>query len=180
MKQDIRDLFNEEEVINNNLPKNHRIEFYDKLKASREKNKPKLKLNYVFRVAAIVVLFIGLTFLILNKTDHDSNQVANESVIETQINAIEKQYLTDINEEWENFIAIAEDETLVKRYRIKLDNLSSDYQEISKRFKTDNNNISVIEALVENLQTRLQLLKDIQEHIKLINQNNEQYETITL
>ncbi|MDP5158931.1 MAG: hypothetical protein NWQ07_10170 [Flaviramulus sp.] len=180
MKKGIRDLFNEDEVIKNNLPKNHRQEFYNKLKASRKQNTARFEVNYLIKVAAIAILFLGLTFLILKPKEKASNQIADESKIVNQIDAIEKQYLANINKEWQNFIAIAMDENLVKRYKQKLDELSSDYQNISIQFKKDSNNITVIEALVENLQTRLQLLKDIQEHIKLINQKNEQYETITL
>ena len=61
-------------------------------------------------------------------------------------------------------------------FKEKLTDLDNDYQEISRSFKNDSNNILVIESLVENLQTRLQLLKDIQVHINILNQKTEQNE----
>ena len=64
----------------------------------------------------------------------------------------------------------------MERFKVRLNELDKDYQEISSQFNQDSNNIAVIESLVENLQTRLKLLKDIQEHIKILNQNNEQNE----
>ena len=181
MKQDIRDLFREDEVSEHTLPEQHRQEFYEKLKASRPQRKSGLKMNYLLKIAAIAVLFIAMAFTVFkmaNKTV--SNEVVEESSIENQIEVIEKEYLASIDEEWEKFIHVAKDEKLVKRYKDKLDNLDADYQEISKQFKTDNNNILIIEALVDNLKTRLQLLKDIQQHINILNQKTEQYETINI
>jgi archaellum component FlaC len=93
-----------------------------------------------------------------------------------QIEAVEAEYLKDIEKEWENFIAIAEDEILVERFKKKLNKLDKDYQEISAQFKNYSNDIMVVESLIDNLQTRLQILKDIQEHIKILNQNNGHYE----
>ncbi|WP_299278572.1 hypothetical protein [uncultured Psychroserpens sp.] len=181
MKQDIRDLFREDEVSNHKLPKHHRQEFYEKLKASRPQRKSGLKMNYILKIAAIAVLFIAMAFTVFkmaNKTV--ANEIVNESSLEHQIESIEKEYLASIDKEWGKFVAVANDEKLVKRYKDKLDDLDADYQEISKQFKADNNNILVIEALVDNLKTRLQLLKDIQQHINLLNQKTEQYETINI
>ncbi|MDG5492075.1 hypothetical protein [Psychroserpens sp. SPM9] len=179
MKQDIRDLFKDDDLSGKTLPEQHRQEFYEQLKANRPRRTSKLNTNYLFKVAAMVVLFVALAVVLFSKTE-TVNTVVEETPIETQIDAIEKQYLANIDAEWERFIKVANDEKLVKRYRVKLDGLDQDYQEISKQFKLDNNNIQVIESLVDNLKTRLQLLKDIQEHIKLLNQKNEQYETISI
>ena len=179
MKQDIRDLFNDEEPSGKQLPDNHKQEFYDKLKASRPRKTSKLNSNYVFKVAAIVALFVAITFAMFTTTTNVSEAVV-ATPVETQIDMIEQQYLANIDLEWNNFISVTTDEKLIKRYRDKLDDLDNDYQEISEKFKVSNNNIQVIESLVENLKTRLQLLKDIQEHIKILNQKNEQYETINI
>jgi len=180
MKQDIRDLFKVKEASGKQLPDNHRQEFYDKLQTSKPKLKSKLQSSFLLKVAAIVILFLAFTLVMYNTNEKVSNQIVDESPIEIQIDAIEKQYLASIDEEWQNFISITSDDTLVKRYKDKLVDLDSDYKEISQQFKADNNNIIVIEALVDNLKTRLQLLKDIQEHIKLLNQKNGHYETISI
>lgn len=180
MKQDIRNLFKDDEASKKQLPEHHRQEFYDKLKASRPKQSSKIHTNFVFKVAAIILLFFAFSVLLFNKTDLSNEQIVEDTPIQLQIDAIEKQYLASIDTEWEKFISVANDETLVKRYRNKLNDLDNDYQEISKQFKADTNNIQVIEALVDNLKTRLQLLKDIQEHIKLLNQKTQQYETINI
>ena len=168
MKQDIRDLFKGEEDLKT-LPDNHRTEFLEKL----QKLPSKKKTSYSWlRIAAVllVALTIGLS---LFYSQPDTEEV---SPMVAQIEAVEAEYLQNIEIEWQNFLAIAEDEVLVERFRKKLDELDADYQDISVQFKEDSNKILVIEALVDNLQTRLQILKDIQKHIKILNQKNEQHE----
>lgn len=170
MKRDIRELFKSEDEANiNQLPENHRAEFLQKLHQPAKPKKKTLGL-----LSLIAVLFIACT-VIFNVIEMDSN-IVEESPIIAQIETIEAEYLADIETEWQSFIALTEDDVLVERFRKKLKELDRDYKEISVQFKEDSNNIYVIEALVENLQTRLQILKDIQKHIKILNQNNEHYE----
>ncbi|MDY2587245.1 hypothetical protein [Winogradskyella aquimaris] len=167
MKQDIREFFKDQEDLKT-PPANHRKEFLDKLKAQNQSKKVGQKwLNVV--AVVIVALTLGFTVLYKKPTEEVSPIIA-------QVEALEADYLKEINTEWDNFIAIADDEVLVVRFRKRLDDLDKDYQLIAEQFKGDVNNIQVVEALVENLQTRLQILKDIQEHIKILNQKNEQHE----
>jgi hypothetical protein len=168
MKQDIRDLFKEDNTMKV-LPENHREEFLSKLQSQAKRKSP---VFFWMGVAAVAILVIVLGFNLNNKT------VPTESTspVLAQIEAVEAKYLKDIEKEWQSFVALANDERLVERFKVRLDELDKDYQEISSEFTQNSNNIAVIEALVENLQTRLRLLKDIQEHIKILNQNNEQNE----
>jgi hypothetical protein len=165
MKHDIRDLFKDDTIAQKQLPANHRTEFLYKLKAD---SKPKANGFLWLKIAGVLVvgLFIGISVF------NSETIVQEPSSIIAQIEAVEAEYLKNIDLEWQSFIAIANDEKLVKRYKEKLAELDNDYQEISEDFKSDSNNILVIESLVENLQTRLELLKDIQEHIKILNQDN--------
>jgi hypothetical protein len=168
MKRDIRDLFKEEENFKS-LPDNHRTEFLEKLKKQSEKksaNFPWLK------IAAVLFVALSAGLSIFYKTAEE----AEVSTIVAQIEIVEAEYLKDIETEWQSFLAIAEDEKLVERFRNKLDDLDTDYKEISAQFRKDGNNILVIESLLGNLQTRLKILKDIQKHIKILNQKNEQNE----
>ena len=170
MKQDIRNLFNEEDDLKT-LPENHRIEFAEKLK---KQSKPKQNPYAWLSAAAILIIALTIGF---NVRDMESKPELNQvSPIIAQVEAVEAEYLKDIETEWQSFVAIADDAVLVERFRKKLKDLDTDYQDISLQFKEDSNNILVIEALVVNLQTRLQILKDIQKHINILNQNNEQYE----
>lgn len=168
MKQDIRDLFKEEETLQT-LPNNHREEFLTKLQSQPKR---KSRVFYWMGAVAVAIVVLLLGFNLANKT----GATETTSPVLAQIEAVEAKYLKDIEKEWQSFVALAEDERLVERFKVRLDELDKDYQEISSQFNQDSNNIAVIESLVENLQTRLKLLKDIQEHIKILNQNNEQNE----
>lgn len=167
MKQDIRDFFKDREDLKI-PPANHRNEFLDKLKTQ---NKSKKRGYTWLKIVAVAIVALTVGFSIFYK-----KPVENVSPMLAQVEAVEEEYLKEINAEWENFVAIANDEVLVARFKKRLDALDRDYQSISKQFKSDANNIVVVEALVDNLQTRLQILKDIQEHIKILNQKNEQNE----
>lgn len=170
MKRDIRDLFKSQEETNDiQLPENHRAEFLERLE---NQSKPNKKLSAWLSVAAVLLIALTIGFRI-NNPEPEEEKI---SPIVAQVEAIESEYLTDIENEWQNFIAIATDDALIERFRKKLKELDTGYQDISVQFKEDSNNILVIEALVENLQTRLQILKDIQKHIKILNQNNDYYE----
>jgi CHASE3 domain sensor protein len=171
MKQDIRDLFkNEDEENLKQLPDNHRAEFLEKLKKPEES---KRKTFVWLSIAAVLLIAFTIGFNVFNSDIEEDNTA---TPIIAQIETIEAEYLANIETEWQSFIALANDENLVKRFRKKLDELDEDYKEISIEFKEDSNNIMVIEALVDNLQTRLQILKDIQKHIKILNQTNEHHE----
>ncbi len=168
MKQDIRGLFNEEDDLKT-LPENHRAEFLEKL---QKKSKKKTASVSLLKIAAVLLIALTVGYGMFNSKPEE----ITVSPIIAQVEAVEAEYLKNIDIEWKSFIAIAEDEVLVERFRNRLEDLDKDYQQISSQFKSNSNNILVIESLMENLQTRLQLLKDIQEHIKILNQNNEQHE----
>ena len=168
MKRDIRDLFKEEDNFKS-LPDNHRTEFLEKLKKQPEKKSaelPWLKIVAVFLVA----LTVGFS-LFFNKPED-----LKVSPIIAQVEAVEAEYLKNIETEWQQFLTITNDTILIKRFEKKLIELDVNYKEIAIEFKGNTNNIIAIEALVDNLQTRLQILKDIQAHIKILNQKNEPYE----
>jgi hypothetical protein len=167
MKQDIRDLFKEEEDLKT-LPDNHRAEFLDKLnKQKQSENKRHIWIGAV----AVVVVALTIGFVLFPKQPTE-----NISPFIAQVEAVEAEYLKEINAEWKNFVALADDEVLVARSKKKLDELDADYKSISIQFRANPNNIEIVELLIDNLQTRSQILKDIQEHIKILNQNNEQNE----
>lgn len=169
MKRDIRDLFKENEDLRY-LPKQHREDFIQKLKSNSKKKKID---TFWLKIAAVIIIAITVGFSIFYTQPNESQA----SKLIAQIDEVEKTYLKDIETEWQSFKKIANDEHLVMRFEKKLDELDADYQVISFQFKKDTSNIIIIEALIENLQTRLELLKNIQRHIKILNQKNEPNET---
>ncbi|MDT7831321.1 hypothetical protein RQM59_02960 [Flavobacteriaceae bacterium S356] len=173
MKQDIRNLFKMNEFPKKKLPTSHEEEFLKKLKKGKNKRLKKRKMLPFLRVAAFVVLLfsVGIYF---------QKEKGQKTALEIQVEEIEKAYLKDIDREWKAFIKITDDQNLIKKYKEKLQELDDRYTEISEQYSKDSNDISVLESLIENLQRRLQLLKDIKEHIIELNQKNKSNETIYL
>ncbi|WP_299838185.1 hypothetical protein [uncultured Tenacibaculum sp.] len=172
MKRDIRELFKGDE-FEKELPENHRIEFLEKLKATNEKKKFPFK-KIVGYVASVVVLISVYLFLPKNKIDEKNQQLL------LHVQQIETEYLKNINTEWNNFLELTNDEKLIEKYDEKLKELSADYKVLSSKLNENPNDINVLEALISNLQKRLQTLKDIQEHIKSLKQKKVTYETIVI
>lgn len=175
MEQDIRELFNDDDFTKKELPLPHRKEFLDKLNASKTVKENRFNFNYLLKIAAVLLLFVSVGYFSIKFIGNDT-QTIEETALESQIKTVEAQYLKSIETEWNNFLLIANDDKLIKRYKQKLESLDADYKDISQKFKENNNDILIVEKLVENLKIRLQILKDIQEHITLLNQENNTYE----
>ncbi|WP_422107765.1 hypothetical protein [Winogradskyella sp.] len=165
MKQDIRDLFKGNEELKS-LPENHRVEFLDKLK---KQSRGSTNAKFWLQIAASIILVATIGYGLYNS----GLERQETSPIFAEVKAMEIEYLEDINTEWEKFVATTKDKALVERFRKKLGDLDRDYKTLSEQFKNGSENILILESLIENLQTRLQILKDIQEHLKILNQKNE-------
>ena len=171
MKQDIRQLFEEDEGNNlRELPANHRDQFLKKLRGNKTKVKPK----FIFKVAISALLVIGTSIGINNS----GNEIIKNDPLVSQMNSIEKQYMKSIEKEWIEFTSVTNDSTLIKRFKNKLEDLNKDYNHLSNQFKSNPDHTIIIQSLIDNLQTRLKLLEDIQNHIKILNSKLEDHETV--
>ena len=171
MKQDIRKLFNDDDdIVIQSLPSNHRNEFLAKLKSKQNTKKHFFAVKHVAAIVITTLIGFGIYHItpINNQNEHNF----------THLESLEKEYQNNINSEWNNFLKITNDSLLIKRYEQKLKELESDYTNLSHDLKSNPKNLLIIEDLINNLQNRLQLLQDIQAHIQKLN-NNDKYE-ITL
>lgn len=171
MKQDIRKLFEKENSdFSCELPSGHRSEFQKNLQ-SRQK---KFVFGFTSKIAAIALVLIGTAFGFYTT----QTQVKTDETVTTQIDLIEKEYLKNIESEWQEFISVTNDTTLIRRFDSKLKDLDMDYNKLSNQLKSNPENTIIIQSLIENLQTRLELLEDIQSHIQILNSKPEDHENI--
>ena len=172
MEQDLRKLFDTKEFPKKELPENHIEEFEQKLQKQAPQKTSWLRL--VARIAASVAILITVGYFVLNASKDQP------TLLQKQVAEIEQTYLKQINQEWNTFINIANDPELVERYKGRLNELQQDYDKISVQFNKEPNSILILEELIANLQKRLELLKNIQEHIQELNQKKKSNETIYL
>lgn len=172
MERDIRDLFSKDDFGEKEIPKNHREDLIEKL--GKYQPKKDRKRNYkVLKIVASFLLMITCAYFYENTIS-----APEKSSIEIKMESIEKDYLISIEKEWNSFIQVAKDSILIKKYEVKLKESNIDYQKITKQLTAFPNNINVLQSLIDNLQRRLQLIKDIKEHINELNQKNTSNETI--
>ncbi|WP_298882729.1 hypothetical protein [uncultured Polaribacter sp.] len=172
MKHDIRDLFDKEKLIKKELPNSHRKEFINKLQ-NTAKEKTSKKKFYFLKVASVLILMIvGVSIYFTFSKNEKSNSIL------AQVDKIEKEYIVNINKEWNQFIEITDDTKLVNKYQNKLNQLKSDYKKITRNLQENPDDVFVLESLISNLQQRLELIKNIKEHINELNQNKKSNETI--
>lgn len=163
MKKDIRDIVKEKSPDQQQLPQNHRSEFYDKLMEQKKKKPSKSIFLKIAATVAILIMGSFFTWQFLTTTQEESTDNSTISLVE-----IESDYQLKIEKEWQSLLQLTSDSTLINRYDKKLAQLNEDYKNLSQEYSSDSNNIEHIENLVQNLEYRLQLLKDIQSHIKII------------
>lgn len=169
MKHDIRDLFKNKDYPIKKLPKEHRKDFITKLGGVKNNKSSYYFLKIVASV--LLILFCGYFY-------QNTNSKPKKTALEIQFKGIENEYLININKEWNAFIEVANDTILIKKYKEKLKTSDIDYKKITAQLKEFPNNINVLESLIGNLQRRLQLIKDIKEHINELNQKKTSNETI--
>lgn len=173
MERDIRKLF-ENESLDKKLPKHHREEFYAKLNTTSISKTKKTSFLVKIAISAVVLVMISGYFFI-NKTEKNT-----QTTLFAEMQKVEKEYLKNIDKEWNNFLELTNDKKLINKYEEKLNLLEKQYKKWSLKFNKEPNNIEVLESLITNLQERLRTLKEIQEHIKSLDQKNKSYETIVI
>ncbi|MGH1383143.1 hypothetical protein [Kordia sp.] len=161
----IKDIVNENDASleTPKLPKGHRAEFLEKLSATNTISTSNKPFNYWRAIAAACVLLIGIGAFVYSNY---SGEEVKESSLFAEMKSIEDKYLHNIASEWESFQLTATDAGLVKKYKERLENLDASYQELKQAFLVEKNSLTALEKMIKNLQMRLTLLQEIQQHLK--------------
>ena len=175
MEHDIRNLFNKEEVSKTEIPKNHRIDFLNKLEIQHKKPKQIRLLSWV-KIAAILVLGIFL----YQWLSIDEKPALKELNLKTAIKELEQEYLPAIAKEWDTFLKVTNDTLLINRYKKRLKDSKKEYKDLSKLIKEHPDDVKLLQSLINNLQNRLMIINEINNHMKQLNQKNKSNETIYL
>jgi len=173
MKEDkLENIFKSiEDTVDLHEPKaGHQERFLEKLNAASEEKilgkrptnwwKP---LSIAASIAVLIGLFIGNTFT-TNGIDQQISKISPE-VSNTEFyfaNLIEQQVVlleTESSPETQNII----DDTLVQ-----LGKLNMDYQKLKQDLINGGNSQFILSAMIQNFQTRIDLLKEVQNQIKTI------------
>ncbi|MGB7786604.1 MAG: hypothetical protein WBL27_10925 [Salinimicrobium sp.] len=202
MAQDIRKMFEEDRSLTSEkMEKGHQFRFEERLeKAFPQKKQKKSRNSFLFlKIAAVLVVAFGVAFAFFGpKNDiFEGEQVvenpAKEEPVQKEEVPVTKEYqLSDESPEFkkiENFylaslnIELAklevndENRALVDSFMSQLAELDQEYKRLNTEIKENGINENSVEAMISNLQLRLELLFKLKNKIKDINQSqNKSYE----
>lgn len=196
MAQDLRKMFesNREEAAQRiKLKAGHEKRFMERLESdlpARKKRSPSIWL----RIAASVAILLSIGVYLLNDKGNTDGPikttVVNKEPIEEKGNGIslgdlspdlkkvENYYVANINLALSKLEVSPENKVLVDSFMDQLSSLDVEYKNLNKELNTIGPNDQTINALIKNLQLRLQLLQKLKTKLnELKPSKNEQIKT---
>lgn len=202
MGQDIREMFrNEEHLQNDKLREGHQKRFEARLQHEVPSEKKK-NTFYLWQIAAVVVvaLGIGAFFLFSNTSAITSGepQIADTPVeapkdekekpdseyrlsdISPEFKKVEDYYMASLNIQLAKLDMTPNNKELIDAFMKKLETLNEEYIALNAEIQETGLNEDTVEAMVANLQLRLDLLKKLKNKLNEIQQSkdtrNENYQ----
>ncbi|MCX2837435.1 hypothetical protein OQ279_04660 [Salinimicrobium sp. MT39] len=203
MAQDIRKMLQEDKSLPSQPPRGHRNRFEARLEEHFPENKQEKSSNRSFfflKIAAVLVVALGVGFFFLNnKGTFSGNEITDapaeveqekEEEIEVtkeyqlsdespEFRKIENFYLASLNIELAKLDVNESNKALVDSFMTQLAGLDQEYKKLNAEISETGLTESSVEALISNLQLRLELLYKLKNKIKDVNQSkiqgNENY-----
>lgn len=182
MQKDIKDLLKDYKEKEVNLSVNHANNFEGLLKKELHaypKKKSYKRLAFVASIAlfiSIVVQFTKTSTNVVKIEDIEVNSTQKELTlgkISPEFDAIEKYYTNAINLEISDLELNDENKDLINGYLLKIASLTKDYKKLTQKLDRKGVNEATIDALISNLQLRLQLFKKLKKQLKQFNNLNK-------
>ncbi len=167
MAQDIREMLKSDDKLSaDKMPQGHENRFLTKLESQNSK-KGNLTFFYL-KIAASVVIFLGLGYGGLNYLDKSENipenkpqemvQLKTLGDVSPSLKKVEDYYVANINLELANMDINGDNKELFDGYILKLEELNKEYERLSIELTESGPNELTVSALIDNLKFRLNLL----------------------
>lgn len=187
MAQDIRKLFKEEpKVSSHKMPKGHEARFLDKLDEALPKQTSRPMFSFL-NIAASVVILIGMSFGAYKYFDKPVVETPTEVVktspsplgeISPELKKVEEYYLANINLELSKMNVTSGNKEMFDGYLEQLEELNKEYTVLSDELSASGPTERTVNALIDNLKLRLNLLYRLKEKLsELNNETNKLEET---
>ena len=180
MQQDIRKLFEDHSKIEKGqMPEGHEARFMGKL----ENELPVKTSNsfFLLKIAAAVVVFLGLGYGIYTQMEPDTpatqvvevedkkNQIQSLGDVSPDLKKVENYYLANINMELAKMTYTPENMDLIDGYLKRLSDLNKEYEALNKELAETGPNAETVDALINNLKLRLNLLQRLKDQLNELN-----------
>jgi hypothetical protein len=200
MAQDIRDLFRNEDSAANEekLNKGHQKRFVVRLNKDLPVEKSGSNF-YSLKIATILVVALGVgLFFFLNDSaiPGGGNQIVDTPTVEEEVvlpdekqfqlsdispefKKIENYYMAGINLELAKLEINNDNKALIDAFMLELEELDKEYQRLNAEMKETGPNEQTLEAMIANLQLRMELLRKLKTKLKELKQSkNKSYEDL--
>ncbi|MEQ5789533.1 hypothetical protein J4E06_00620 [Muricauda sp. NFXS6] len=194
MARDLRELFEKErEQKRFKMKDGHEDRFFSKLEKELPNDPPKKKvISLWMQIAASIVVAVGLSFYYFSSNEGPVGTDEKVTVVERNnpgggvqgislgdlspdLKKIETYYTTNINLQLSELADDPGNKELVDSYMDRLAELNKEYQRLNEELNELGPNDQTINALINNLQLRLQLLQKLKTKLnQLKSSKNEQ------
>ncbi|WP_242205575.1 hypothetical protein [Aestuariivivens insulae] len=186
MAQDIRELFKNERVTGQAMPENHQERFLEKLDKALPKSKPQ-SFNW-FGMAASIVVLLGLSYGAFTYFSHGpvepDKQLASTTTTKTLgdvspgLKKVEDYYLASINFELSKIKYTPETKEVFDGYIAQIETLNKEYERLSLELTEVGPTELTINALIDNLKLRLNLLYRLKEQLQELNKTGLESQSV--
>ena len=184
MSKDIREILKNKSEDNVKLSTNHRQRFQQKMMNElHDKSSKKKSFQWLYAAASIVILLgLGITFYPsenINTPINNSTKTISLGNVSPELKSIESYYINTINYELSQLELTDDTKEFFDGYFAKIGELTNEYKSLTEELNKKGINDNTINALIGNLQLRLQLLKRMQKQLnELKNPTQNDIQTI--
>ncbi|MCG9972986.1 hypothetical protein [Christiangramia crocea] len=195
MGQDIREMFrNQEHIEKEKLSKGHQRRFEARLDEAFPVQKKKTSYYQVLQIAAVFVVALGVgAFFYFNNNEmpvQENNQIVETPVkeeaseetktteyrlsdVSPEFKKIEDYYMASVNIQLAKLDMTPENKELIDAFMNKLETLDEEYIALNSEIQETGLNEETVEAMIANLQLRLDLLKKLKIKLNEIKQSKD-------
>ncbi|NNC69673.1 MAG: hypothetical protein HKN90_02505 [Flavobacteriaceae bacterium] len=179
MPKDVREILKNAEQHHLELPKDHRERFEDRLKQLHERN-TSYRFFFLKIAAAVLVLVSFVYYAFSNDTSGTESasglpelKYTSLSSVSPEMEKVENYYINAINYELASLEKTPENQQLLDDYLDKIGKLDDDYNRLNTDLAEKGINEKTINALITNLQLRLQLLLQLKDQLNELQTRND-------
>jgi len=145
--------------------------------------KPSKSYSMIYKMAAVAIIAVLSTIFVLNQTqivsDNSTKQVSQTQKISLgdispELHKIENFYLTSIKLELATLETSTEFDDVVNSYLEELKNINKAYDNLETELNTVGVSEEIINAMIDNLQLRLELLQDLKQKLNHLKQKQNE------
>lgn len=177
MPKDIRKILENYPEESVNLSADHSNKFESKLMKELHQKKTNRKPIYWLSVAASIALLVTVGIQFIPDTPDTPPVIKQENkislgTISPELNTIEAYYVNSINLELSQLEITDDNKELIDSYLKKIGELTEEYKSLTLELNTKGVNDQTIDALINNLQLRLQLMKRLKKQLNTLKEVN--------